>query len=259
MIRSRPNWFKRKLFIHPLIHMRTIRHLCFVATMTFALLTPWASAQSIGDTIYASGPNLNQSQATIGSGVEFTGFDAAAYFDFEESRLIVRENPNHTGGGISDWSDYIFSGFDATIIDVSVVENYGYTGAFVDGIEFSEHSITFNLDGHSRKGVQMVLEIQTTLHPDQIVVPALAINEAMELRWASRNGLNYQVQRSAGGQAWNDAGDLVEGDGLEQSVLLPVEIGMPPHRIAVRPSLIGDSISVSGLRSHQRRRRSVWE
>ena len=76
----------------------------------------------------------------------------------------------------------MFSGFDATIVDVSVVENYGFTGNFVNNVSFTDHSITFDNSGHIRSGVLMTLDIQTTTDSSEdSVVSLMETRPAIEL------------------------------------------------------------------------------
>jgi hypothetical protein len=113
--------------------------LALIATVGFTIPS---EASLIGDHISAEGYSLSPGDATIGSGVEFTGIDGHLSFDFGASSLTINSSD------VSGWfgySTYTFSGFDAPIVDVDIALNDGYSGDWLENFTFGENSITLDM------------------------------------------------------------------------------------------------------------------
>ena len=132
----------------------------------FGLFSTPANAGLIGDEIFASGDDwLTPVSAIIGAGPEFTWPSFAQtphQFDFADSTLsIIGEYSAWSGHG-----DFIFSGFDDTILGFSVASNTGYSGTIVDNFSLTESSITLDMSSGSCRGGVLVFDIATTTVPE---------------------------------------------------------------------------------------------
>lgn len=127
-----------------------------VAAMALGAGGP-AHASLIGDTISASGFDLNPGSATIGAGVEFTGISSFLQFDFDANTLTISDGPLV---GWSGFGNYVFSGFDQTITNVSILSNTGFSGQIVSNFSFTGNSLTLDMSsgGRSQDAV-LVFEI----------------------------------------------------------------------------------------------------
>lgn len=137
--------------------------LIFTVFVTFA---SFSQAAMMGDTITATGILLSPQQATIGSGVEFTGIGEHLDFDFAEGLLTVSPDSESGGFGWVGWANYVFNDFGDVITGVTIASNTGFTGGIVDNFSFTDHSITLDMNsGNCIRGSALVFNITTSSTP----------------------------------------------------------------------------------------------
>jgi hypothetical protein len=199
-----------------------------------------ALASLMGESINGSGAAITSSSATIDSEIEFQGVFGSLFFDFDHSQLTITQNPDQPTGGWSNAGANVFSGFDATIVDVSIAENEGFEGAIIENFSFTEHSINFDFDPLTQAGTRLVFDIQTAADsPEDALVSSLEKLSAVELHWDSRIDVSYQVHHSADLNTWFDDGAAILGSGSEMSALRPLDSERGYYRLALPGSTIG--------------------
>ena len=132
--------------------MLFLMFLLFVATVINPV--SHANATLIGNTITAEGITLTPNSATIGSGVEFTGFNDLMNFDFGANTLTITAVTDGPGV-ISAWSgfrNFVFSGFSEAITSFTLASNTGFAGSIVDHYSFTSTSITLDMSDGSKPG-----------------------------------------------------------------------------------------------------------
>ena len=121
------------------------------------LATIPAQATLIGDTINGTGISLTPGSATIGAGVEFTGINGFINFDFGADTLTLTSNANV---GWSGFGNYVFSGFDEVITNLSIGSNAGFSGDLISTFSFTSDSITLDMNlGSALVGAALVYNI----------------------------------------------------------------------------------------------------
>jgi len=134
-----------------------------------------AHASLMGDVITAtgiglSGPGVNT--LPIGPSIEFggvqTGGTSHLWFDFGPDNLTVTPV---TGGLIFvGYGNYVFSGFDVPITDVTIASNVGFSGPIVQNFGFTANSITLDMSSGS-----FTSAAELVFHISQVPEPAAAV------------------------------------------------------------------------------------
>lgn len=143
-----------------------------------------AHASLIGDTISASGSALSPSSATIGAGVEFNGISFTLNFDFDANTLTVTKGAGCTASVSCGWSgfgSYVFSDFEDTITDVSLVTSSGFTGGIVTNFSFTADSITLDMDDGTlfvQQNPLLVFNIEIAAVPEPVSLALFALGLA---------------------------------------------------------------------------------
>jgi hypothetical protein len=144
--------------------MNTIKKmlLTIIFAATFGVTTG-AHASLIGDSITATGTGLSSTTATIGAGNEFS-ISNLIFFDFGANTLTITTPVKKATWG--NWGSYVFSGFDDTITGVTFLSEQNFGPGDIDfksDLQFTAHSITFNLSGGSsqNQNSSLVFNIST--------------------------------------------------------------------------------------------------
>lgn len=120
-----------------------------ILAVVAVLITSPARADLIGDSITLSGIAAYPTTATVGAGVEFTGFNGFLTYDFGANTLTVR-NPDYYGTYLISWGaivgPYTFTGFTETINSLSIISNTGFYGNIVTNFSYGPNSITLDMD-----------------------------------------------------------------------------------------------------------------
>ena len=98
--------------------------------------------------------------------MEFTGITNFLLFDFNASTLTISDG----GSGITAWfgyENYVFSGFDETITNLSIASNTGFSGQIVNNFSFTSNSLTLDMSsGFRTQGSVLVFDITTAQVPE---------------------------------------------------------------------------------------------
>jgi hypothetical protein len=84
--------------------------------------------------------------------------------------------------------------------------------------------------GWPHRGFRVAAAVEIQPAP---IVPDLEIGDAVELKWNSQVGVNYQVQHSPDMKSWFDDGAPIGGTGSELSALRSKDSERKYYRVAV--------------------------